>query len=158
MNRTFYLVDNNALIAVTSRRVNTEFFAHHCRITADVLYEASGHPDQGRLAALAQATTSDVLEQVRVVMADVEVGHTDLVDLYGNKGAADPGLVATVAARAAAQDGLLFPDEWVIVTLDHAVQDAAKRQHVATMPPSDLAELIDAAITLGGTETGPRHP
>lgn len=157
MNRTFYLVDNNALIALTSRRVKTEFFGDHCRITADVLHEASGHPEQGHLAALAEATTSDVLEQVRVVMADVEVGDTDLVDLYGNKGAADPGLVATVLARAAAQDGHLFPDEWVIVTLDRAVQDAAKRQHVATMPPSDLAGLIDAATTLDREETGSRH-
>ena len=30
MNRTIYLVDNNALIALTRRRVKTEFFAEHC--------------------------------------------------------------------------------------------------------------------------------
>lgn len=75
-----------------------------------MLHEASEHRERGRLAALTEATTSDVLEQVRVVMADVEVGDTDLVDLYGNKGAADPGLVATVLARAAAQGEYLFPD------------------------------------------------
>ncbi|TQJ51834.1 hypothetical protein [Phycicoccus sp. SLBN-51] len=154
MNRTIYLVDNNALIALTRRRVKTEFFAEHCRITADVLHEASEHSERRRLAALAEATTSAILEQVRVVMADVAVGDTALVDLYANKGAADPGLVATVLVSAAAQEGYLFPDHWVIVTLDRAVQDAAKRHGVTTMLPSELADLIDAATTLDGKNTG----
>lgn len=154
MNRTIYLVDNNALIALTRRRVKTEFFAEHCRITADVLHEASEHSEWRRLAAVAEATTSEVLEQVRVVMADVAVGDTELVDLYANKGAADPGLIATVLARAAAQGEYLFPDEWVIVTLDRAVQDAAKRHGVRTMRPGELADLIDAAIALDGENTG----
>jgi hypothetical protein len=154
MNRTIYLVDNNALIALTRRRVKTEFFAEHCRITADVLHEASEHSERMRLAAVAEATTSGVLEQVRVVMADVAVGDTELVDLYDNKGAADPGLIATVLARAAAQGEYLFPDEWVIVTLDRAVEDAAKRHGVTTMRPGELADLIDAATALDGENTG----
>ena len=154
MNRTIYLVDNNALIALTRRRVKTDFFADHCRITADVLHEASEHSERRRLAAVAEATTSEVLEQVRVVMADVAVGDTELVDLYANKGAADPGLIATVLTRAAVQGEYLLPDEWVIVTLDRAVQDAAKRHGVMTMPPSDLADLIDAATALDGENTG----
>lgn len=154
MNRTFYLVDNNALIALTRKRVKTEFFADHCRITVDVLHEASEHRERRRLMALAEPTTSEVLEQVRVVMAAVEVGDTNLVDLYGNKGAADPGLVATVLAHAAAQDGYLLPDKWVIVTLDQAVLDAAKRHQVPTMTPGDLADLIDAATASDPEEIG----
>jgi hypothetical protein len=145
MNRTIYLVDNNALIALTRRRVKTQFFAEHCRITADVLHEASEHSERRRLAALTEATTSEILEQVGVVMADVAVGDTALIDLYANKGAADPGLIATVLANAAAEEGHLFPDHWVIVTLDRAVQDAAERHGVTTMLPGALADLIDAA-------------
>lgn len=144
MNRTYYLIDNNALIQLTRRRLETKFFTDHCRITADVLHEASEHPDQRRLAGLAEPTTPIVLMQLRLVMAGVEVGDTDLVDLYGNKGAADPGLVATALAQAVVQDGYLLPDTWIIVTLDKAVLRAARRHQVPTMAPGDLAELIDA--------------
>ena len=77
MNRTFYLVDNNALIALTRRRVETEFFADHCRITAAVLREGSAHPERRGLGAVAGAATSDGLGRGRVVMGDCQVGGTD---------------------------------------------------------------------------------
>jgi hypothetical protein len=92
MNGNFYLIDNNALIALTRKRVQTEFFANHCRITADVLHEASEHREWGLLATLAEPTTPAFLEHVRAVMSRVKPGDTNLVDLYANKGAADPGL------------------------------------------------------------------
>ena len=78
-------------------------------------------------------------------MATVDVGDITLVDLYGNKGAADPGLVATVLAAADAQDGYLLPDSWTIVTADKAVLDLSARNGVTTMSPAELAALIDAS-------------
>ena len=145
MNGSYYLIDTNALIALTRKRVASRFFADRCRITEDVLYEASEHIDRGLLATLTEPTTAAILEQVRSVMTSVNLGDTNLIDLYGNKGAADPGLVATVLTHVAAQDGYLLPDKWTIVTHDRAVCDAAAAHHVITMTPGDLADLIDEA-------------
>ena len=145
MNRTLYLVDNNALIFLGRARVRTEFFVEHCRLTDDVRYEAAEHRERRALAGLVEPLTPQVLEHVRNLMATVDVGDITLVDLYGNKGAADPGLVATVLAAANAQDGYLLPDSWTIVTADKAVLDLSARNGVTTMSPAELAALIDAS-------------
>lgn len=90
-----HLVDNNALIVLKRERVSSDFFrAAHCQVTTDVLREAAEHPYFAQLKAGAYSLTTAVLEQIRTVMAVVAVGDTRLIDLYGNKGSADPGLVA----------------------------------------------------------------
>ena len=38
-------------------------------------------------------------------MESLDVGDSSLVDLYGNKGMADPGLVASVRDASATDDG-----------------------------------------------------
>jgi hypothetical protein len=153
MNLTLFLVDNNALIALKRKRVRTAFFADHCRVTSDVLHEAAEHRERRVLAGNVEPVTPAVLEHIRDLMAGVEVGDISLVDLYGNKGAADPGLVATVLAAMAAQDGYLFPDIWVIVTADNAVLELADRYQIPTMTPADLAALIDASTTTAASQS-----
>ena len=147
MNHTHYLVDNNALIALRRRRVQSAFFRAHCRVTTDVLREAAEHPDRPLLEATAVELTPLVLEEIRAVMSEVGVGDTRLVDLYANKGTADPGMIASVRAARAAEEGMLFTDTWVIVTNDRAVETIANEHGVQTMKPAELADLIDAAGT-----------
>src|SRR6478735_5102693 len=137
MNQTLYLVDNNALIALRRRRVQTAFFQAYCRVTADVLWEAKEHPDRSLLEPNSVEVTPVVLEEIRAVMGQIEAGDTSLVDLYANKGTADPGIIGTVRALRAEQEGLLFADTWVIVTNDRAVEAAATDHGIPTMKPGD---------------------
>lgn len=146
MNDTKFLVDNNALVALKRDRIRSAFFRTYCRVTIDVLREASEHPDRAALAQDAYELTPAVLEQVRAVMKTVEVGDTGLVDLYKNKGAADPGLIASAIDAIAADEGKLFCDTWVIVTNDRAVEAKAAKFRVATIKPEELAERIDTSL------------
>ncbi|WP_182376735.1 hypothetical protein [Nocardioides sp. WS12] len=140
---TRYLVDNNALIALKRDFVASAFFRAHCQVTTDVLHEASEHPHLSQLKAGAYPLTPAVLENVRTVMASVEVGDIGLVDLYRNKGTADPGLIASALDAITADEDALFSDHWVIVTNDGAVEEAAARHGVATIKPDELAVLVD---------------
>lgn len=140
---TRYLVDNNALIALKRDRVASDFFRDKCQVTTDVLFEAAEHPHFTRLKMGAYPLTPSVLEQIRAVMATVQVGDTSVIDLYGNKGTADPGLVASALDAAGASDGTLFHEEWIIVTNDKGVEHAAGQHGVGTIKPAELAALID---------------
>lgn len=146
MNETMYLVDNNALVALKPHRIQSEFFLTRCRVTTDVLYEGDLHPARPALERVEKEITPEFLDQVRVVMNTVGVGDTGLVDLYKNKGAADPGLVAAVLEALAADDGKFFADTWEIVTNDRAVEEKATEFNITTLKPGQLAELIDASM------------
>lgn len=139
-----YLVDNNALIALGRNRVASPFFRAHCQVTTDVLREAHEHTHYAQLKASAYPRTSAVLQQIRNVMTGVAVGDTSLVDLYGNKGSADPGLVASALDAMASGEGVLFSDDWIVVTNDGGVEGAAARHGVATIRAAELAALIDS--------------
>jgi hypothetical protein len=144
MNETKYLVDNNALIELRRERRASEFFHAHCHLPADVLYEAQGFPDLTSLKTLIYEVTPKVVEHVRTVMKSIRVGDTNLVDLYRNKGAADPVLIASALDAAEQDDGVLFPDRWVIITRDKAVIETAQEFGIETASPAQLAALIDA--------------
>src|SRR5690606_26229961 len=96
-------------------------------------------PDRDLLESLAAQPTVDILGRIGQVMRGLIPGDTSLVDLYLNKGAADPGLIAHALLRIAAQDGQLFPDDWTIVTLDVGVLKIADIHDLPTMGPSALA-------------------
>ncbi|MEV7398620.1 hypothetical protein [Aeromicrobium sp. NPDC092404] len=144
MNQTLYLVDNNAIVQLRRERIKSAFFRSFCRITDDVLREAREHPDAALLSRNRYELTPSVLEQVRRVMKTVEVGDTSLVDLYGNTGAADPGLVASALHAIALEEEQLFADTWVIVTNDRAVEAAASGHGIPVLRPAVLAAMIDA--------------
>ena len=145
MNQTFYLVDNNALVALRRERIRSVFFRSYCRVTDDVLREAREHPDEAFLSQNRYELTPNVLEQVRRVMKTVEVGDTGLVDLYGNKGAADPGLIASALDAIELETARLFADTWVLVTNDRVVEAMAAGHGIRTLRPAALAALIDAS-------------
>lgn len=144
MTRTLYLVDNNALATLKQQRIRSAFFTEHCRLTTDVLREANEHPDLTVLQTTEYAVSPDVLEQMRTVMKAVDPDDTGLVDLYRNKGMADPGLIASALNAMEAERQTLLPDKWVIVTNDRAVRAKAAELGVPTMEPVDLAACIDA--------------
>lgn len=141
MNQTYYLVDNNALLLLGRRRRLTTFFHQHCRITDDVAHEARFV----RNATLPPTVIMSpwALELLKEVMRTVRPGDTDLIDLYKNKGMADPGMIAAALALAESDAELLFPDTWILVTSDRALNRLAKRMNVATTSPEALATVID---------------
>lgn len=141
-----FMVDNNALTFLGERRRRSAMFRRRCRIPEDVLREAEGAPDHAALLSLAFAVTPSVLAHVRTVMATVPLGSTELVDLYGYKGTADPVLVASALAALDQEALTLLPDRWSIVTLDQAVLTTAAAFGVHTTTPAELARLIDASL------------
>jgi hypothetical protein len=145
LNESKYLIDNNALVDLGAARIRSQFFAEHCVVTNDVLFEAREHPARDALLEASEQTSPALLEQVRAVMKTVRVGETDLIDLYHNKGAADPGLIATVLEARAVDDGAFFADVWTIVSRDGAVVSKAGEFDIPTKTPMDLAIMIDAA-------------
>jgi len=145
MNETMYLVDSNALIALNRHRVRSAYFSTHCRVTADVLWEAREHPERSLLAKDVYELTPAVLEQIRAVMKTVDVGDVALVDLYKNKGAGDPGLIASALEAIAADEGKLLGDTWILVTNDRAVEAKAAEFGITLMKPEALMEHIDSA-------------
>ena len=142
MNETWYLLDNNALVALTREQRSGEFARQRCRIPTEVLYEAQGFPDIAALRQLEFEMNAEILEQVRRVMAAVDPGDFRLVDLYGNKGNADPILIATALYARAASEDTLLPDEWVVVTNDSAVRRTAAAFSVPTLTPGQFRNVL----------------
>jgi hypothetical protein len=139
-----YLVDNNALISIGTRRWKSAFFREHCRVTEDVAHEAR-YRARSLPADLVVPVTPAILRQVPLIMNSVVPGDTRLLDLYGNKGAADPVLVATAVVLQEEESDSLVGDTLVIVTRDDAVNDKSKDFGIETISPDELAALIDAA-------------
>ena len=143
MNETIYLVDNNALLALKGERIRSEFFRLFCRVTSDVLAEAGTHPDRARLEDCVLERSPAMLESVRDVMKLETPGAADLIDLYKNKGAADPGLLAAILVEQSASVGTFFADEWVLVTSDAAVIDRAGKLGIISIAPRELSARMD---------------
>lgn len=139
-----YLVDNNALLFLGAKRLASDFFGERCRVPEEVVHEA-GAGRARRLAPLTVPMSPRILTEVVAVMNTVRVGDRDLIDLYGNKGAADPILVATAIVLNNPEKPTLFDDQWVIATNDGAVRDKANEFGINTSTPQELAALIDAA-------------
>lgn len=136
-----YLVDNNALSRLTSAQRTSAFFREHCHLTADVLHEARGYVEP-ELEDLAIPLTPRVLNRLIEVMADVQPGDTSLVDLYANKGAADPVMIAHALEARDLESDTLLPDTWVIVTDDKAVAAAAHQLGLEAIPSRGLRGLF----------------
>lgn len=144
MSTTKYLVDNNALNFLSARHRSTDYFKGNCRVPEEVAHEAGARRAE-LLAPLTVPMSARILNEVATVMKTVPVGDKSLVDLYGNKGAADPILVATALVLNSPKKPTLFDDEWVIVTHDGAVRDKANEFNIRAMMPAELAEVIEGA-------------
>ena len=143
---TRYLVDNNVLNALRRDHIHTDFFRDYCQVTMDILWEAREHVEQAALARLSRPHTPGLLMRVRDVMETLEAGDTRLIDLYGNKGAADPGLIASILEADDDDANKLLSDSWILVTNDQAVAGKAAEFAVAVITPTELAKLIDDSL------------
>lgn len=142
MNRISYLLDNNALLTLSREQRAGRFVRERCRIPSEVLHEAQGYPDIGVLRRLEFEMNADILKRVRRVMTSVSPGDTALVDLYANKGNADPILIATAMYARELSETTLLPDEWVVVTDDRAVRWTASQFGVPTLRSSEFRKLV----------------
>lgn len=141
MSERWYLVDNNALSRLTSEQRRGPFFRKWCQVTSDVLYEARGFAE-AELAELERPVTPGVFARLIEVMATLQPGDTNLVDLYANKGAADPVMVACALEARDFESQTLLPDTWVIVTDDKAVTNTAHRFGLEVLSSHDFRALL----------------
>lgn len=141
MNDVLYLIDNNVLGRLTPAQRKSSFLRLECVITSDVLYEARGFSDELTGIPVKEVTTS-VVGHLRDVMAQVAPGDNSLVDLYANKGAADPVLVATALDMMDEEQQTLFPREIVLVTGDKAVVSSAQSMGIKTLSGEQFSPLV----------------
>lgn len=144
MSETHYLVDTNALSRLSASERASRFVRDRCGITDDVFWESRDLADAAQLQILVQPTTAHALAVIKEIMNKVPVGDLKLVNLYGNKGAADPGLVACAIAATARSQDTLFQQEWLVVTDDREVRRKAERFDVEWMSSSDFVATLRA--------------
>jgi len=142
---TRYVVDTNSLSQLGRSRRASLYFRQNARIPSEVLHEAEGFPDVATLRANEYATTPGVLRWLIKVMATVPAEDTTLVDLYANRGNADPLVVACALDGRDEDSQYLDPPKWVIVTADNAVRAKAAEFGVDVLSNADFAALIDAS-------------
>lgn len=145
MNGYGYLVDNNVLAAMSRKQRASAFFATHCRIPDEVLHEARGFPDIAVLKACRYETTEGVLRQLITVMETIPVADTDLVDLYANRGNADPLIVACALDATRQNEDMLFGPTWVVVSDDKAVRSKATEFAIELRTGAEFAAILDGA-------------
>lgn len=139
-----YLVDTNTLTQLTRPQRSTGLFRRSVRIPRAVLAEASGLPDIGELKSLEYPTTPSVLRCLAAVLETVPVDDTRLLDLYKNRGNADPFLVACAIDARNQESATFFPRTWAVVSGDKAVRDKAAEFELTTLTNREFAERINA--------------
>lgn len=139
-----YMLDNNVLALLTMTERATTGFTSLCRIPEAVLHEASGLPDAVALERFVYPTSPSVVRALMEVMSTVLPADRKLVDLYKNKGAADPLLIACLLDATSAASAALFAPDWVLVTADEAVKKKAAEFNLDTVPVSEFLDLAKA--------------
>lgn len=137
-----YLVDNNVLSRISREQRRSQFFRDRCRLSTEVLHEASGFPDIEELRKLEYKVDADVLVRVRSVMATLEPGDFKLVDLYRNQGNADPLLIASALQAMERSTETLFHENWSIVSDDAAVRAKATEFGIESLGYGDFVSLL----------------
>lgn len=132
MSEEMYLLDNNALSHLSRAQRSSAFFAERCRIPTEVLHEAAGYPDSANFKQIEYPTTARVLEVLVQIMSTVQPTDTKLVNLYANKGAADPLLIACALHGSEEASALLWGPTWIVVSNDKAVQAKCAEYGVET--------------------------
>lgn len=139
-----YVVDTNTLIQLNKNQRSSSFFLEHAVAPMEVLKEADGLPDSELLQQILRPTTARTLHWLALIMKSIRVGDSRLVNLYANKGSADPLVLACALEAQEAESSYLDPAEWVIVTDDHALRTKAREFEVCYFTNSEFAAKIDA--------------
>lgn len=138
-----FVIDTNALSQLGKQRRASTFFLENASIPAEVIHEASGFPDIESLRDNVHPTTPRVLHWLSRIMASVPVGDTTLVDLYANRGNADPLVVACALEGQEHDNQMLMSPEWIVVTADEAVRKKAEEFGLKVLSNREFAALID---------------
>ena len=138
-----YLIDNNTLAKLNRAQRASEFFFSHCLLPTEVLYEARGFPDARQLGRLQYPTNGRILRILGEVMATIPTDDTPLVDLYANRGNADPTLVARALNSIREAEDELFGWEWIIVSNNNAVRRKAAEFGIETLLSDQFSTLLD---------------
>lgn len=146
MIEVLYFLDNNALSKLSEAERASSVVLECCRIPSEIMWEARGYLREGELKALEYPMTVEVLEALREVMATVPAGDTKLVDLYHNRGNADPLLVACALAANREEAQYLLAPEWKIVSDDQAVRSKATEFDVAVLTTPEFQRIIVSDI------------
>lgn len=138
-----FVIDTNALSQLGRSRRSSKFFLEQAVIPEEVMREASGFPDASALRDNVHPTTPRMLEKLIEIMATVPTHDTRLVDLYANRGNADPLVVACALEGQEYDSQFLMSPEWVVVTADEAVRDKAQQFGLVVLSNDEFAHLID---------------
>lgn len=137
-----YLLDNNVLGPLGDLK-ESSFFANYCRVPAEVAHESRKARHAKLLVSIEMNTA--MLAKLAEVMATVPAKKNDIIDLYENKGAADPILVAMAWVLDNPELLTLLDKHWIIVSQDKAVIKKAKDFGVETKTLDELRAIIGAA-------------
>ncbi|WP_058234002.1 hypothetical protein [Devriesea agamarum] len=140
-----FVIDTNTLSQLGRKRRASEFFLENAVIPEEVMHEAAGFPDIAALQDKKYPTTPRVLHWLSKIMESISPGDTRLVDLYANRGNADPLVVACALEGKEHNDPILFGPKWVVVTGDEAVRNKAQEFELEVISNPEFAALIDAA-------------
>jgi len=121
MSEVMYLIDNNVLSHLSPEQRTSRFFRDQCRVPSEVIYEAGGLAEAKLPKEVEYPTTVRVLGILREIMATVPSGDIALVNLYTNKGNADPLLISCALDAIRNDEQFLVRPIWVIVSNDKAV-------------------------------------
>jgi hypothetical protein len=151
-----YVIDNNALSHLTRHQRASDFFRERCYIPSEVLHEARYFPDIESFKANEYPTTARVLGILIEVMATVPTADTKLVDLYANRGNADPLVVACAVDGKRESDAVLFGSTWVVVSKDKAVQAKASEFGIDVMTNDEFVFILEGRTppSAGGSSDG----
>lgn len=145
MNTDLYLIDTNVLTRLTAEERCCAFVFKQCRIPSEVLHEAQGLPDIKALKELEYKTTAGMLQNLGEVMGTIQATDSKLVDLYHNRGNADPILVAAALHATRNLEPTLFPDRWLIVTDDRALRRKAAEFQIGTLSLAGFRALLESS-------------
>lgn len=141
MTDDIYLLDNNILARLTRDQRRSGSLRARCFITEDVLHEARGFAEEVTDLQV-RPVTGAVLAQLKRVMESIAPSDTSLVDLYANKGSADPVLVATALDMVDEEAQTLMPRPIVLVTEDKAVALTCQKLGVTTLGFDNFVQIL----------------
>jgi hypothetical protein len=144
MTASVYVLDANVLSRLSARQRRSSFVRERCRIPSEVLHEIRDFPDIDQLRGLDLPMTAELLECLREVMKTVTPADFKLIDLYGNKGSADPILVASAITGKRQSSETLFWEDWKVVSDDEAVRAKAAEHGVGWLSTADLVLFLPA--------------
>lgn len=137
-----YLLDTNVVLQLGAKSLSeSRFFVQHCQLIDDVIDELDLELDWD---AVRYPTTARLLQVLISVMATIPVGDISLIDLYRNKGRADPVIIAAALDAIEEDRGSLMGEvrEWVVVSEDQAVRRTCADFGIPTVGLEEMRELL----------------